>query len=89
MPLVDLGSSLGYGGWYQSEHPTVSVVVYQHEGHDVGLIVGEILDIVQHDLSHGNSESVVIGDRVTDLFDVASVVAREMPVSELDLMGAY
>ncbi len=89
MPLVDLGTSLGYGGWYQNDSQPVSVVVYQHEGRDVGLIVGEILDIVQHDLSGDDVESVVIGDRVTDLFDVASVVAREIPSHELDLMGAY
>ncbi len=87
MPLVDLGTSLGYGGWYQNESQPVSVVVYRHRGRDVGLIVGEILDIVQHDLSGETTQSIVIGDRVTDLFDVAGVVAREIPSHELALMG--
>ena len=35
MPLIDLGASLGYGGWYPTDGSPVSVVVYQHDGVDV------------------------------------------------------
>ncbi len=86
MSLIDLGQCLGYGSWIGTDD-AVSVVVYQHLGRDVGLIVGQILDIVEHDCPAG-ADSVVISGRVTDLFDVAALVDRELPASEADLIGA-
>ncbi|MFQ5556617.1 MAG: chemotaxis protein CheA, partial [Acidimicrobiales bacterium] len=74
MQLIDLGSSMGLGGWHPggADEP-VSVVVYHHAGRDVGLIVNEVLDIVD-EIVDERDDSVVVHDRVTDLVDVATVV---------------
>ncbi len=88
MPMIDLGMALGYGPLHaRRDDDMVNVVVYQHAGRDVGLMVGEILDIVELDRVAG-ATSVVIGDRVTDLFDVAETVARELPADSPILWGA-
>ncbi len=75
MPLVDLGSAIGYGSWHSSESDVINVVVYHHEGRDVGLVVGEILDIVTHQVGEASPSEVIEG-RVTDSVDVAEIVSR-------------
>ncbi|MEM9656172.1 MAG: chemotaxis protein CheW, partial [Actinomycetota bacterium] len=64
MPLVDLAQELGYGNCDTGQ--SVSVVVYSHHGRDVGLMIGEVLDIVDADVSDP-SGCVVARGQVTDL----------------------
>jgi two-component system chemotaxis sensor kinase CheA len=69
------------------ERPTpLQVVVYSEEGRSVGMIVGQILDIVSEvvgptqTLSTGNNLSaLVIQGRVTDLLDARSVIEARHP----------
>jgi len=79
---------------------TVQVVVFSHNGLHVGLIVEQILDIVEDSLSNprppgrpGVLASVVIAGRVTELLDVEAVLRRAQPgaawneVADLVLTG--
>jgi len=77
----------------------MQVVVYTEHGRSVGLVVGQIKDIVQetitvkrHALGNGIFGSVVIQDRVTDLLDVKAVIRRAdpsfYPAKEPDLAAA-
>ncbi|MEM9400012.1 MAG: chemotaxis protein CheA [Verrucomicrobiota bacterium] len=65
---------------------TMQVVVYSENGRSVGLIVGNIKDIVEESLevkhltsSRGLSGSAVIQDHVTDLLDVRDIIAQADP----------
>lgn len=64
MPLIDLAQELGYGSCDTDK--SVSVVVYSYQGRDVGLMIGEVLDIVDADVSDP-SGCVVARGQVTDL----------------------
>jgi two-component system chemotaxis sensor kinase CheA len=64
----------------------MQVVVYSENNRSVGLVVGEINDIVQevitvkrHSRDKGIFGSVVIQDRVTDLLDVQAVIRAADP----------
>jgi two-component system chemotaxis sensor kinase CheA len=64
----------------------VQVVVFKHNGVHVGLIVEQILDIVEDSLTNprppgrpGVLGSVVIAGRVTELLDVEAVLRRAEP----------
>lgn len=65
---------------------SMSVVVYQHHGRQVGIVVGQIVDIVEHTLRVDeavDSSSVVppsqiINGRVTQIIDLGSLVASAM-----------
>ena len=64
----------------------MQVVVYSENNHSVGLVVGEINDIVQevitvkrHSRDKGIFGSVVIQDKVTDLLDVQAVIRAADP----------
>ena len=64
----------------------MQVVVYTEHGRSVGLVVGEITDIVheaiavkRHAAGNGIFGSVVIQDKVTDLLDVQSVIRAADP----------
>ncbi|MDP9431309.1 MAG: chemotaxis protein CheA [Actinomycetota bacterium] len=80
LPLVRLGSLLGA---YSDADPDddVSVVVYSEGDRSVGIVVDQILDVVEEtitDLSDvddiGLTGSLVIHDRITELLDVRSAV---------------
>ena len=74
LPLVDLATTLGYGyGSTSDSH--VPVVVYNHHGARVGIVVGRVVDIVDQHVPPGTT-SLVIHGRVTELVDVAAVAAR-------------
>jgi two-component system chemotaxis sensor kinase CheA len=64
----------------------IQVVVFGHDGAHIGLIVEQILDIVDDRLANprppgrpGVLGSVVIAGRVTELLDVESVLRRAQP----------
>ena len=64
----------------------MQVIVYSEQGRSIGLVVGQINDIIQetitakrHAHGHGIFGSVVTHDRVTDLLDVKAVVRAADP----------
>jgi two-component system, chemotaxis family, sensor kinase CheA len=65
-----------------SEGPPLQVLVCNHEGHTVGLVVENILDIVEDSAEirypasrPGVLYSVVINERATELIDVPSILS--------------
>ncbi len=88
MPLIDIARRMNLG---QSEKQTetLQVIVYSDAGHSVGLIVDQIVDIVdqavkveQQESSSELAGSAVIQDKVTDLLNLGVLVkgsaAQEM-----------
>jgi two-component system chemotaxis sensor kinase CheA len=80
MPLVRLAQLLGHGSDEDGE--VLQVVVYTCEGRSVGLVVDRILDIVEQTVSlesRGDRPGIlgqaVIANRVTELLDIAGVIA--------------
>lgn len=96
MPLIDLGSELGYGrSGLDADQGTVKVVVYRHNGHDVGLVIREMIDIVDHPLPDGvaTGDSLIIGGRVTELVDASTLpslasIEAEFPTRPARAVGA-
>jgi two-component system chemotaxis sensor kinase CheA len=95
LPLIELKRLLGeaHESPRQSSAP-VPVVVYAQDGKSVGLVVDEILDIVDDDvlvtrnaLRPGTLGAAVIQGRVTELLDAASLIQEEVPnwVQEVEL----
>jgi two-component system, chemotaxis family, sensor kinase CheA len=79
MPLIDVAAHLNLGSC-ESNTETLQVIVYRDNGHSVGLLVDQILDIVeqtavidQKESASGLLGSAVIQDRVTDLLDVRTM----------------
>ncbi|MEQ8569158.1 MAG: chemotaxis protein CheA [Deltaproteobacteria bacterium] len=91
LPLVYLADALGLQRPSRDDD-VVEVIVYRHNGAQVGLVVQEILDIVDDDLVIHRFESsgavvgsVVIDERVTDVVDVAAAVtASNVPLYRHD-----
>jgi two-component system chemotaxis sensor kinase CheA len=80
MPLINVAEFLGRKN-IRAEEEKLEVIVYPHAGRNLGLVVDQILDIVEgHSLleekntRHGISGCAVIQDRVTDLLDVKAVL---------------
>ncbi|NUU15863.1 chemotaxis protein CheA [Cellulomonas humilata] len=79
LPLARLDRVLGgYGDELGEE---LLVVVYSRAGRSVGLVVHEIVDIVDDDVTrhsdiedHGLVGSTVLGERVTELLDVRTAI---------------
>ncbi len=81
LPLVRLSEALGVATT-STANDTVEVVVHRHGDRQVGLVVSEILDVVDDHLSldgtacrPGLLGSAVIDGHVTDVVDVDTVVA--------------
>ena len=84
MPLIHLPEYFGHASGEAIE--TYQLIVYQYDGHSVGLVVNEILDIVEDAVtakdslgSNGVLGSVVIRERVTDLLDAEAVIEAMVP----------
>lgn len=79
LPLARLDRVLGAYGDELGEE--LLVVVYSRAGRSVGLVVHEIVDIVDDDMArhsdiedHGLVGSTVLGERVTELLDVRTAI---------------
>ncbi len=82
MPLIDLAQI--FGREPESDRGLLQVIVYSSKGCSVGLVVGEILDIVdqevavQHIYDAGALQgTAVIHQQVTDLLDVPKLLAEQ------------
>ncbi len=80
LPLLPLCELLGESGG-AVDRDTIQVVVYRHEGRDLGLVVENILDIVEENLTIHRRErrgpisgTAVIQGKVTDLVDIRVVI---------------
>jgi two-component system chemotaxis sensor kinase CheA len=82
MPLIHLQTS-GYGMDTGSESGRVPVVVFTSGEQSVGIVVGRVIDIVQHALTDDSDGLVpgshVISGRVTELLDLEEFVRSTMP----------
>ena len=83
MPLVDVADALGGGG--ADDGPTVQTVVYSQGDRTVGLIVEQILDVVEERVDmqrggrrHGVLGTAIIKEKITDLLDVAALVGPHL-----------
>ncbi|HEY0190497.1 MAG TPA: chemotaxis protein CheW, partial [Kofleriaceae bacterium] len=94
MPLLDLSALLGEGPTAAQIGPAaqpgalIQVVVFAHRSVHIGLIVGDIIDIVDDALAHrrppgrpGVLGSAVIAGRVTELLDVEAVLQHAQPLT--------
>jgi two-component system, chemotaxis family, sensor kinase CheA len=87
IPLIRVAEYLdSRGGPNGGEEDPMQVVVYTENDRSVGLIVGQINDIVQESLviqrqggQRGVLGSTVIQDRVTDLLDIAGIIRSADP----------
>jgi two-component system chemotaxis sensor kinase CheA len=85
MPLVRLGDELGVN--YDHEAQTLPAIVFTAAGRSVGLLVDEIVDIVDEAfdvttddyMSRGVLGSSVINGLVTDLVDIHGVLSSVLP----------
>jgi len=87
MQLLDVAAHLNLGKCAPAE--TLQVIVYQHEGHCVGLLVDQILDIVEQSAvvereptEGGLIGSAVIQERVTDLLNIQAMAGMR-PLAEV------
>jgi chemotaxis protein histidine kinase CheA len=86
MPLVQLSQVLGGDGCGEESKETIEVVVYSERGKSVGLVVDQIIDIVEeritvksdHQGGHLVGTAVVQG-KVTDILDVRGVIESVDP----------
>ena len=81
MPLIYLSGVLSGGGSKRPDSEYMQAVVYTHEGRSIGLVVDQILDIVEASMTvkrslkrRGVIGTVVVQDKVTDLLDVEGIV---------------
>ena len=86
MPLIRLANLLDFGETVADDGGPLLVVVYTENGHSVGLVVDNILDIVEEELDvqrkseqHGLLGSAVVRGKVTDLLDVQGLVKSVDP----------
>ena len=85
MPLLDLADRLNLSR-KREEQETLQVVVYTEAGRSVGLVVDQIVDIVEQAVVVEHREecagllggSAVIQDKVTDLLDVGGLMKHAM-----------
>ncbi len=80
MPLIDIARRMNLGE-SEKQAETLQVIVYSHAGRSVGLIVDQIVDIVDQAVKVEQQESAselagsaVIQDKVTDLLNLGELV---------------
>jgi len=86
LPLIRISSYLTPAETAGARQDPLQVVVYSESGRSVGLIVGEINDIVDEAITvrreaprRGIIGSAVINDKVTDLVDVPGIIRAADP----------
>ena len=82
MPLIRVSSALGHG-MAAASGDMLQVIVYTESGRHIGLVVDEIIDIVEQYIQSeqcgqhaGVVSSAVIQQRVTDILDLDAVIAQ-------------
>ena len=93
LPLVRLSEALGVVAQHK---PTLDVVVHDHGGRHVGLVVDEILDIVDERVTveqvarsaPGVVGSIIVQGAVTDLVDVSALLGEPVWAAESAFLGA-
>ncbi|MEM8926265.1 MAG: chemotaxis protein CheA [Actinomycetota bacterium] len=90
MPIIDLGSELGYGaGELGANNGVVSVVVYRHHDRDIGLMIDQVIDIVDIDQAEKTaSGNMIIRGRVTEMIDVGQLPTLAILDIEEPMIGA-
>ena len=90
MPLVDLASDLGYGGAMMGDIPDrVNVVVYKHKGRDIGLVIDQMIDIIDHQQTASTaSGNLIVMGKVTEMVDASQLpslmtIEREFNLEEV------
>ncbi|WP_420451809.1 chemotaxis protein CheW [Ilumatobacter sp.] len=85
MNLIDLHDTLGIPSAREPDDP-LQVIVCSADGHDVGLVVDDIFDIVEEQIdlaapspAAGILSSSIIAGRVTDVIDVDAVLRSCVP----------
>lgn len=85
LPLIALSDALDARGG--EEGASVQVIVYTENGRSVGFVVGGILDVVEDAVQierstarRGVLGAAVVQGRVTDVLDVAGVIAANHPM---------
>jgi two-component system chemotaxis sensor kinase CheA len=84
LPLVRLSSMLGTADFGDGQ--TLQVIVYSEGGRSVGLVVDEILDIVEEAVvsksdvtGYGSIASAVVQQRITEMLDVQAAILSADP----------
>src|SRR5262249_53777442 len=82
MPLVRIADLLP-GGDVAEPGELLDVLVYQDRGRSIGLVVGEVLDIVHEQVALkrqstrcGVAGSIVLRGRITELLDLEALIER-------------
>jgi two-component system chemotaxis sensor kinase CheA len=85
IPLISLSEWFGHEGTPLTERTRIPVVIHQHRGRTVGLVVDRIHDIVEQELTtqRGRGGAGLLGtasiqNRVTDLLDLEHIIDDEM-----------
>jgi two-component system chemotaxis sensor kinase CheA len=87
LPLLRLSDLLGVEPGGAAASPNIQVVVYSQQGQSVGLLVDQIIDIVETKVEirragrrTGILGSAVVQQRVTDLLDLQAVIRAADPL---------
>ena len=81
LPLVWLGQGFG-GGYSEGNSDLLNAVVYSDGNRQVGVVVENIVDIVQEDIARFDgpeSHQQIIRERVTELIDLDAVIPQMIP----------
>ncbi|MFP4148179.1 MAG: chemotaxis protein CheA [Nitriliruptoraceae bacterium] len=94
LPLLRLGEALGVSAFGLDGSDTLNVIVNRIGERMVGVVVGQILDIVDQDvdLADGDDQrgllgTAIIQGRVTDVIDIDAVVRRNDPAFAGSFVG--
>jgi two-component system chemotaxis sensor kinase CheA len=86
LPLIDVAEQLGRSAVASDGDGPLQVVVFAENGRSVGLVVGQIIDIVEESVTaqrHGRAPgilgSALVSGRVTDLLNVREVIEGASP----------
>ena len=85
MPLINLSKVFDLSSVRNEDEP-MQVIVYSDQGRSVGVVVADIIDIVEEavtikkgSIGHGLLGSAVIQDKVTDMLDVEGLIRQADP----------